>query len=179
MQIIFLFVCQALCQSSIQGIYYRVVISCNKMTIASVISAGPEATRTGTWGGKMNMTWGRIMVNWNPWAWAEDCFGLLQPPVILSPNSDNSGDLQKKLVPFITILNFYLAYMSEKMKEGSWMGADGGVAWTTAPHLQGESVTTSVSCNSVPNQLSTWNTKNIAASPLPSKSHTEYLCGLH
>ena len=39
----------------------------------------------------------------------------------------NSGNLQKKLVSLVTILNFYLAHESVKMKEGSWMGTDGVV----------------------------------------------------
>ena len=136
---------------------------------------------TGTWGGKINMTWGKIMINWNPWGWATDCFGLLQPPIIQLHDFDNSGNLQKKLVPLDTILNFYLAHESVKMKQGIWMGTDGVVSWTTAPHLQGESVTTSVSWDSVSNQPPTWkkNTKNIhTTSALPSKS-TQNICGLH
>ena len=79
------------------------------------------------------------------------------------------------------VLNFYLAHESVKMKQGIWMGTDGVVSWTTAPHLQGESVTTSVSWDSVSNQPPTWkkNTKNIhTTSALPSKS-TQNICGLH
>ena len=85
-------------------------------------------------------------------------------------------------MPLVTIVNSFLAHELEKMKERSWMGADGVVDLTTAPHLQGESVITSVSCNSVPNQLPTWknNTRDMAtASTLPSKPHTKYLCGIH
>ena len=31
---------------------------------------------------KRNMTWRRIMINWNPWGWAKDYVGLLWPLII-------------------------------------------------------------------------------------------------
>lgn len=43
------------------------------------------------------------------------------------PDFDNAGNLQKKLVSLVVILNFYLAHESVNMKEGSWMGIDGVV----------------------------------------------------
>ena len=55
----------------------------------------------------------------NPWGWAGDCLGLLLLPIIQSPHFDVAGELQKKLLIFLTTLTSCRALKSGRLKEGA------------------------------------------------------------